>query len=144
MDRSDRLRCGFHPARRRPRGLQRGPRVLRLPDADLICKRLDGGQFSTYFLQGRIDKLRSLRAPAFAAQRCRPFWRKNTPKNIGSWDIFRRCSLTSHSSTVLTTSAPASKPDRPTTAARLNFNCNPCRSDVLSLRRPYMKNRADL
>src|SRR5215470_10501823 len=71
------------------------------------------------------------------------FWRKNMmPKNIDSWEIFRRRSLTSHSSTVLTTSAPASTPDRPTTAAKLN-RC-PCRSDVRSLRWPYMKNRADL
>src|SRR5215467_179234 len=58
------------------------------------------------------------------------FWRKNTmPKNIGSWEIFRRRSLTLHSSTVLTTSVPASKRDRPTTAAKLNRN--PWRSDAL-------------
>src|SRR5215471_15399588 len=69
------------------------------------------------------------------------FCRKNTmPKNSGSWEIFRKRSLISHSSTVLTTSAAASKPNRPTTAA----NPNPCRSDVLSLTWHYMKNRADI
>src|SRR5215467_3546341 len=63
------------------------------------------------------------------------FWRKNTMrKNIGSWEIFRRRSLTLHSLTVLTTSAPESKPDRPTTAATLNGN--PSRPDVQS-RMPY-------
>jgi GH15 family glucan-1,4-alpha-glucosidase len=44
------------------------------------------------------------------------FWRKNTtPKNNASWEIFRRRSLILRLSTVLTTSALAPKPERPTT-----------------------------
>src|SRR5215472_7561134 len=101
------------------------------------------GWLTTTSCKVRSTKRVRFSSTCFRSATMSAFWRKNTmPKNIGSWEIFRRRSLTSHSSTVLTTSAPASKPNRPTTAAKLSRN--PCRFDVLSLRRPYMKNRADL
>ena len=39
MDRRDRVREGFRRSRRWPGRLQRGPRILRLPDVDLIAFR---------------------------------------------------------------------------------------------------------
>jgi GH15 family glucan-1,4-alpha-glucosidase len=64
------------------------------------------------------------------------FWRKNTmPKNTANWETFHRLSLISRSSTVPTTSAQLSTPDRTTTVAKLKRNGEEYkrRSNALSL-----------
>ena len=47
MNRSDRVSCGFRTARSRPGELQRGPRILGVPDADLIYNAWGEEKFST-------------------------------------------------------------------------------------------------
>jgi GH15 family glucan-1,4-alpha-glucosidase len=73
-----------------------------------------------YVLQGRLTKPVHFSNSCCRCATMSAFWRKNTmPKNTGSWGIFRRHSLISHSLIVLTTSALALKLDLPMTVAEL-------------------------
>jgi hypothetical protein len=79
----------------------------------------------------------ALRAPAFAAQQCRPFGGRIRRQR--TWPTGKLPQAFSHLAVVNSAHnlSTVSKRARPTTVATLNGN--PCRSDVLSLRRHYFE-----